>query len=158
MGGVFAFSYLAGVHNASDGKRILWCSEPHSINSRDTAGKSHSSPSIDAVLLFDSTVFRIAKIDDEIDSDELLDAEREEQIQKRNHDHALEWEETSWNVAETNGSFIKGVNERQGRSTTDLHPLREMDSGRRDARFCVLEVKAQAQCGVASDNKRMGIR
>jgi len=33
---------------------------------------------------------------------------------------------------------------------TDLSALVKMDSGRRDARFCVLEDKAQTQCGVTT--------
>jgi hypothetical protein len=97
-------------------------------------------------------IFSISKVDNQVDSDDLLDAEREKPEKRRNHGNETEIKERVRTVLMPKSDYQGN----DGCLTTDLNALVKMDSGTRDARFCVLEDKTQTQCEVASDNKRMG--
>jgi hypothetical protein len=71
---VLVITYGASVDDASSGKWILWRSEPHSIYSRDATSESHSRPSVGAIRLIHSSIPGVAKVDNQVDSHDLLDA------------------------------------------------------------------------------------
>lgn len=83
--GFVSAAHLGCIDNAADRKRILRSRKPHSVQSRRALSISHTRPARNAMRQLQSAVLGVPEVDNQVDSYELLNAEREQQEEGKQH-------------------------------------------------------------------------